>query len=86
MPLKDERCFKLVILTIIAISAVIVSVGIYIGIALKNIILMSSILVLIILILGLVTEFTELFKDRLNEKQLIEALSLDVSKLKKNTS
>jgi hypothetical protein len=84
VPLREEKCFRMVILAIITISALIVAIGFYIGFALKNIVLLASTLVLIILSLSLLSEFTGLFKDRLNEKELKLALSLDPSKLKKN--
>lgn len=86
MPLREEKCFRMVILTIIAISALIVAIGFYIGIALKNIVLLASTLVLIIMSVSLLSEFTGLFKDRLNEKELKLAPSLDTSKLKKNVN
>jgi hypothetical protein len=86
VPLKDERCFRVVILTIISISTLIVAIGFYTGFALKNIVLLASTLVLIVLFVSLFSEFTGLFKDRLNEKELKLAPSLDTSKLKKNTN
>ncbi len=84
MPLREEKCFREVIIVIIAISALIVAIGVYIGFALKNIVLLASTLVLIIVFVSLFSEFTGLFKDQLNENELKLASSLDTGKLKKN--
>lgn len=81
----DEKCnekFRTVV-TIVAVSVLEIGTGFYVGFILKDIVLLASVLVTIVLFVGLFCEFTGLFKDHLNKKNECElAKSIDISKLK----
>ncbi len=83
MAITNEKCFRLVIIIAIAISAVTAAIGLYIGLAQNDIVLLAATLVVIELFVALGIEFTGAFKDRLSKQERHSAKSSDISTLKK---
>ena len=82
---NSNYCYGTVVITMIAVSVFEIGIGFYIGFVLKDIVLLASVLLTIMLFVGLLSEFTWLFKDHLNKNERELAEYMDISKLKKNT-
>lgn len=73
----NEKCKKIVIM--VAVSVFEIGTGFYVGFVQKDIVLLASVLVTIVLFVGLLCEFTWLFKDHLNKNERRLAKSMDIN-------